>query len=184
MVRHSAFAPERFPLRDGREVVVRPIRPDDAAALEDMAGRLSARALRLRFFSPTTPARLALLDHGRFFANLANVDFDERAAWVAHFAGETEVRAVGRYQRLPDPSQAEIAFVVEDSLQGNGICTELLHHLAAYARGAGISTLVGIVLAENIEMVEVLRHGGYPVGIVSEGEIDRLTLDIRSGARE
>ena len=51
MGRHKAFAPERYRLMDGRELVVRPIRPSDAAELQALAGRLSATALRLRFFS-------------------------------------------------------------------------------------------------------------------------------------
>lgn len=184
MGRHEAFAPERYRLLDGRELVVRPIRPSDAAELQALAGRLSATALRLRFFSPITAARLAALEKGRFFPRLATVDFNEHAAWVAHFPGETAIRAVGRYQRLGDPEEAEIAFVVEDFLQGNGVCTELLHHLAAYARSSGIRRFVGIVLAENIGMVEVLRNSGYRYHFVSEGELDRLTLDIGSAGKE
>jgi len=184
MRRHEAFAPEPYRLPDGRELIVRPIRPEDAAELQSLAGRLSAHALRLRFFSPITAARLAALERGRFFPRLAEVDFQERAAWVAQVPGESAIRAVGRYQRLSHGADAEIAFVVEDAFQGQGVCTELLHHLAAYARDAGIGRLVGVVLAENIGMIEVLKRSGYPYRLVAEGEVDRLTLDISTAAQE
>ncbi|MFN8508174.1 MAG: GNAT family N-acetyltransferase [Dehalococcoidia bacterium] len=184
MRRHEAFAPEPYRLRDGRELIIRPIRPEDAAELQALAGRLSAQALRLRFFSPITAARLAALERGHFFPHLAEVDFRERGAWVAQVPGESAIRAVGRYQRQPDPREAEIAFVVEDAYQGQGVCTELLHHLAAYARGAGIERLIGVVLAENVGMIEVLRRSGYPYRMVGEGDVDRLTLDIASPAND
>ncbi|MCC6387538.1 MAG: GNAT family N-acetyltransferase [Dehalococcoidia bacterium] len=184
MRRHTAFAPEPYRLHDGRELIVRPIRPDDAAELQALAGRLSAHALRLRFFSPITAARLAALERGHFFPHLAEVDFKERGAWVAHVPGEAAIRAVGRYQRQSDPAEAEIAFVVEEPFQGQGVCTELLHHLAAYANTLGIYRLIAVVLAENIGMIEVLRQSGYPYRMVGEGEVDRLTLDIASPAKD
>ena len=56
-----------------------------------------------------------------------------------------ELIAVGRYDRLDDPTQAEVAFVVVDAFQHHGIATMLLHRLAARARKAGIRCLIAEV---------------------------------------
>jgi GNAT superfamily N-acetyltransferase len=50
-------------------------------------------------------------------------------------------------------AQAEIAILVDDAWQGDGIGTLLIEQLAAVARRAGIQELVGDVLASNITML-------------------------------
>jgi len=91
------------------------------------------------------------------------VDYDSTFALVATLReppGE-KIIAVGRYGRLGDSDRAEVAFVVEDSYQGRGIATELLHRLAAVAQGKGIRVFEADVLGENRTMMGVFRDSGY-----------------------
>lgn len=81
-----------------------------------------------------------------------------------------QVVAVAGYERLSS-SQAEIALLVEDAHQGEGLGTLLLEHLAAHAKACGITDLVGEVLAQNRRMARVLSDCGLPSSQVLEGDV-------------
>ncbi|WP_304050281.1 GNAT family N-acetyltransferase, partial [Jatrophihabitans endophyticus] len=138
---------------DGGTVHLRAIRPDDADALVAFHGRLSQRTRYLRYFSayPRIPDR----DLYRF----THVDHHDRVAFVITLRGE--IIAVGRYERHPGTTDAEVAFVVADAHQGRGIGSVLLEHLAAAARERGLHRFVAIVLAENQSMIRVFRLAGF-----------------------
>jgi acyl-CoA synthetase (NDP forming)/RimJ/RimL family protein N-acetyltransferase len=134
-------------------VHLRPIRGRDADALVAFHAGLSQRTRYLRYFSayPKIPAR----DLYRF----THVDHHDRVALIAELAGE--IIAVGRYERIGDTDEAEVAFVVADAHQGRGIGSVLLEHLAAAAREVGIRRFMAVVLAQNAGMIRVFRDAGY-----------------------
>lgn len=144
-------------LRDGGTVHVRPIRPSDGPAIEALHGRLSARTIYFRFFSPLNTLSPKMLE--RF----VNVDYVDRLALVA-VLGE-DIVAVGRYERLPSHSgsgdEAEVAFLVDDAQQGRGLGTVLLEQLAVYASAAGITRFVADTLPENARMLRVFHEAGF-----------------------
>jgi acetyltransferase len=92
--------------------------------------------------------------------------------------GEERVIAVGRYKRLPRKDAAEVAFVVEDAHQGKGIGTHLLEQLATIARGKGIRLFEGEVLADNREMMQVLRDSGFHITQELGQGVYRVVLDL------
>ncbi|MDT4940300.1 MAG: hypothetical protein QOJ34_389, partial [Pseudonocardiales bacterium] len=139
---------------DGGTVHLRPIVPADAEALVAFHGGLSQRTRYLRYFSayPKIPER----DLYKF----THMDHRGRVAFAAVLAGQ--IIAVGRYERLGETDQAEVAFVVADEHQGRGIGSVLLEHLAAAARETGvIRRFHAVVLAENVGMIRVFRDAGY-----------------------
>ena len=141
-------------LADGGTVHVRPIRPDDAAALEAFHSRLSPEAVRYRFFA--AHPRLSEAEVARF----TTVDHADRVALVAEL--RDELVAVARYDRVPERvGCAEVAFVVSDRHQGRGLGTLLLEHLASAAREHGITTFMAETLADNAKMLEVFRRAGF-----------------------
>ncbi len=143
-------------LSDGTAVHLRPIRPEDAPAIVDFHSRMSDRTRYLRYFSPYP--RIPERDLHRF----VNVDHHDREAFVT-LSGD-RITSVGRYERLgPDSPEAEVAFVVEDALQGRGIGSVLLEHLADAARRNGITRFVAEVLPENNGMLRVFGDTGYQV---------------------
>src|SRR6266511_6233291 len=108
--------------RDGTALRLRPIRPDDAEALVAFHGRLSSETTYYRFFSVhpwLSPREVDWFTH---------VDDHDRVALVALDCDR--IVAVGRYDRMPRSPMAEVAFVVEDAYQRQGICTLLLERLA------------------------------------------------------
>jgi acyl-CoA synthetase (NDP forming)/RimJ/RimL family protein N-acetyltransferase len=158
-------------LADGSTVHMRQIEPADAEGIVALHSRFSARTRYLRYFSPYP--RIPERDLQRF----VNVDHRDREALVVSSGGH--LIAVARYERLgPDADDAEVAFVVEDAHQGQGIGSVLLEHLAAAARDAGIRRFVAEVLPENRGMLRVFGEAGYQVQREYADGVVHLTFPI------
>lgn len=143
-------------LRDGRCVEIRALRPDDQADFLAAVGDTSAQSLYRRFFAPRrgfTEQEIA------FFMN---VDFVDHVALVAVMeeGGRPVIVGSGRYI-VEQPGQAEVAFVVVDRYQGQGIGSALMRHLAVIARAAGLKELVAQVLPDNAAMLSVFKKSGF-----------------------
>ncbi|PWD49835.1 hypothetical protein C8046_03155 [Serinibacter arcticus] len=156
-------------LRDGTTMRVRPIRPEDAAALQEFHVGQSERSTYFRFFAPLR--RLPERDLDR----LVTVDHVDRVALVV--VSGTAIVAVGRYDRVA-PDRAEVAFNVSDTLQGRGLGSVLLEHLAAAARERGIRTFAADVLPGNARMIRVFTDAGYEVLQRYEDGVISLELPI------
>ena len=150
-------------LKDGRTVLIRPIRPDDLDAMLEMWSRLSSETIRMRFFAPRTMDA----EQMRYFTE---VDYDRRFAVVAESAGR--ILGVSRFDRLEeDPEAAEFALLVEDAEQGRGIGTVLLRALTEPAEDLGVSRFVGDVLRENERMLRVMRDAGFEPAFDQHGHV-------------
>jgi len=141
-------------LRDGTRVRLRPIRPDDGAALVALFGRLSERTIYQRFFT----VRRAL--PAEWVHLFTHVDYDRRMAIVAERDTETgpEVMGVVRYDVTEPADTAEIAILVEDAWQGQGLGTILLHAIMRAGEARGVRTFRVDVLAENRAMLRLLAR--------------------------
>lgn len=155
---------------DGATVHIRPITPDDADGLLGLHARSSERTRYLRFFGPYPRVSSKDLFH------FTNVDHHDRVALIVLLGAE--VIAVGRYERLTDRDEAEVAFLVEDAHQGRGLGSVLLEHLAAAAQEHGISRFVAEVLAENRTMISIFREAGYEPSRSFDGGVVHLVFDI------
>jgi acyl-CoA synthetase (NDP forming)/GNAT superfamily N-acetyltransferase len=129
-------------LMDGRIVQVRPVRERDIQALTGLYSRASPRSRYLRFFTAGIS-----IDHE---VQRLVIPSDDHVALVAEHDGLAV--GVASYEILSS-TQAEIAILVDDAWQGDGIGSLLIEHLAAVARRSGIRELVGDVLASNVTML-------------------------------
>lgn len=152
-------------LFDRRCVQVRAIQPDDSRRLCAFHARLSPETIYLRYCG----ARPSLLSDEEA-QRLAHVDYACRMAVVATIrsaaegdvqVGDEQIIAIVEYVTIA-PATAEVAFLVADRWQGQGIGTHLLCVLAAYARRQGIGTFVATVLPRNVRMLGVFHHCGFP----------------------
>jgi len=152
-------------LRDGSTVYVRPVRPDDAPALELFLTRLSPDSRAFRFFSLGIDLHAAA-------ARAADVDYHDAYGVVAIAGSDQRIVGHACYVRT-SPERAEVAFATADELQGHGLATILLAHLAVAATDAGVTIFIATVLPANHRMIRVFRDSGFPVQIRSRpGEID------------
>jgi acetyltransferase len=142
-----------FRLRDGREVLVRTIRPEDEPLIIAFHAGLSAHTIRMRFFSMVkTLSRDSLI-------RLCHLDYTRELALVAiwreedgeHFAG------VSRYYLHPESATAEFALIVGDTWQRQGLGRHLMGRLMAVARERGVRRLKGLVLRENDAMLTLMK---------------------------
>src|SRR4051812_16863371 len=129
-------------LRDGARVLVRPIAPDDRAALAAGFARLSPESRFRRFLSP----KRQLTEHD--LDVLTRVDHHDHEALVALEAETGEGIGVARFVRTR-PDRAEPAVVVADDWQGRGVGTLLLDLLAERAWEEGIRTFSATLLASE-----------------------------------
>jgi acetate---CoA ligase (ADP-forming) len=160
-------------LKDGTTVHIRPIRPDDGPRLLGMWSRTSAESRRLRFLGPFN-----LDEHnvGRFI----DLDPDLQYAVVAtRGRGEQErIVAVARYERDPDERDtAEFAALVQDDEQGRGLGTVLVRTVAMAAEEAGITSLSGDILSDNVRMLNLVRELGLEFTSGSESGVVRSDLE-------
>jgi len=160
MLSSASLEPESVTLKDGTQVIIRPIRPDDADDLQDTFQHLSMESIYLRFLS----FKKELSDvEARY---LATVDYTSRMAFVAlcKKKGRDIVVGVARYAMLETehPEIAESAVVVQDEYQGRGLGKLLLKRLVIYARGKGIHHLRGNMQIGNDRMLDLVRRSGLP----------------------
>ena len=108
-----------------------------------------------------------------------NIDFKSHVALVAQIdeAGHPVIVGGGRYI-VVQPGHAEIAFVVIDAYQGQGIGTILMRHLAVVARDAGLQELIAEVLPENTAMLKVFNKFGFRPGSKREPQVIHLTMQL------
>ena len=156
----ASLDPQPVTLKDGTQVVIRPIRPNDAPDLQDTFQRLSMESIYLRFLS----FKKVLSDEEA--QTLATVDYTSRMAFVAICKENAKdiVVGVSRYA-LPDPGDlemAESAVVVTDEYQGRGIGKLLLWRLVNYARANGIHYLRGNLQIGNNRMLDLVKRSGLP----------------------
>lgn len=142
-------------LRDGGTAHLRPIHPADADAVQAFHVGQSQKSIYMRFFA--FKSKLSAKELKRF----TEVDYKDRVALVITIGGE--IMGIGRYDRLDDPAEAEVAFNIADAHQGRGIGSILLEHLAAAARENGIRKFSAEVLPENRKMLMVFSDAGYDV---------------------
>lgn len=169
--------PEPVTLKDGTQVIIRPIRQDDANDLQDAFQRLSMESIYLRFLS----VKKELTDEEA--RTLSTVDYSARMAFVAVFKENEHEIVVGvsRYalQDAKDPEIAESAVVVADEYQGRGIGKLLLRRLVSYARAKGIHYLCGNMQIGNDRMLELVRRSGLPHQTRFVEGIWEVIIDIR-----
>lgn len=142
-------------LRDGGTAHLRPMRADDADAVQAFHMAQSQNSIYMRFF--TYKSKLTPKELRRF----TELDYRDRVAFV--ITRGTGIIGIGRYDRLDDPTEAEVAFNVSDAHQSRGLGSILLEHLAAAARENGIDTFSAEVLPENRKMMQVFSDAGYEV---------------------
>ena len=145
---------DMFVLRDGTRLNIRPIRPEDKAELTAGLGRLSPTTVHKRFMSPKTRFSAAELRY------LTEVDGHHHAAHVAEEADPpNRIVAVARYVELPDdPGTADVAIVVGDPLQGQGLGTVMAAHLAEEAARNGIRGFSATMLSDNHAAHRLMAH--------------------------
>jgi RimJ/RimL family protein N-acetyltransferase len=131
-------------------LVIRPIEPGDKERLVNGLRQLSEETIRKRFLAAKPRFTQAELRY------LTEVDGRNHIALVALL--DDELVAVARCVRLPDrPGTAEMAIVVGDPWQGQGLGRELTQRLADAAVAVGIRRFAATMLGDNEPARRLMR---------------------------
>ena len=160
-------------LRDGRQVEIRALRPDDKDDMLAAIRRTSTESLQRRFFVVKRGFSQKEID---FFMK---IDFSNHVALVAlaDEEGRPTIVGGGRYV-VVEPGRAEVAFVVIDGYQGQGLGAHLMRHLAGIARDAGLTELTAEVLPENTAMRKVFSKFGFRPGPRPDPQVIHLVMHL------
>ena len=136
-------------LRNGAEVWVRPVRPEDRDLVDRFVRTVSLDALEERYFAAVRPstAEEEIVAPAEADDRLCLLVLGDQGRWVG-------ILGVGEYVRTTQGSPlAEVAFLVSEPFRGLGIATLLLARLARAARAYGIVRFVARVRNQNPEML-------------------------------
>jgi acetyltransferase len=156
---YPAQLTERVQLPDGTDLVIRPIRPEDAEMEQHFVRGLSEQTKYFRFMqaikelTPEMLVRFTQIDYDREMALIGVVEQEE---------GEVEV-GVARYMARPGGEACEFAIVVSDHWRDRGIGARLMRSLMQNARSRGFRIMEGEVLTANTRMLALVQSLGFRV---------------------
>lgn len=182
-LKREPFGPswhETITLPDGRELLLRPILPQDAEPLRVGFALLTPEEVRMRFLHPLkelTPEmahRLTHLDAKRDFALVAAEGLPP---------GEALIGAVARASIVADTRRAEFALLVSRFLAGQGLGALMLRRVIRWAKLKRLDELYGDVLDENSPMLGLAQALGFRrEPLHDDPGLIRVTLPLRSTA--
>jgi RimJ/RimL family protein N-acetyltransferase len=168
-------------LRSGVSVTIRAVRFADKDGIASAFSRLDPESIYTRFFH----AKVALSDQELKAAT--EIDFERVVVLVATVESEGRETIIGggRYMAFDSPAgrTAEVAFLVEEDYQGQGIATRILNHLVRIARGKGVDRFEAEVLPGNTSMLAVFSRSGLPMKQSETEGVVHVTLSLNAGER-
>ncbi len=129
----------------------------------DFHKALSDQTVYLRYFQAASLRHRT--SHERLM-RLCFIDYDREMAIVALRAagnGSRHIIGVGRLSKLHGRNEAEVALVVTDQFQKQGVGRQLLQALIQVARDEGLERILAYMLPENTGMQAVARHVGFQI---------------------
>lgn len=152
-------------MRDGRTVLLRPIKPEDEPLWLEMFQQFSEESIRYRFFQilKDTPHETRI--------RYTNIDYDREIALVAELAedGRKKILGVVRVGIEPDGKKGEIAFIIADPWQGFGLGTKLVDYAIEVAKDMKIENLYAIMLPDNARAIGLMRKMGFAITYMEDG---------------
>ncbi|MFW2374220.1 MAG: GNAT family N-acetyltransferase [Gammaproteobacteria bacterium] len=147
----------QFP--DGSNIVIRPIRPEDAEIEQSFIQRLSAETKYFRFMQALQELTPQML------VRFTQIDYDLEMALIAvtHIKNEEIQIGVARYTTNPDAKSCEFAVVIADEWHHKGLGFRLMSHLMEIAKARDLNIMEGEVLANNKEMLKLAKKLGFVV---------------------
>lgn len=194
VVHDSATRPEQLPratirpypaqyvwewkLKDGTQVTIRPIRPEDEPLIAHFHTTLSERSVYLRYFCALSLS--SRVEHERL-VRICFGSYDRGFALVADRTnpetGEHEILGVGRFSAM-NRNEAEAAVLVSDHWHGKGLGTELLASVARVAREEKYKRLVGEILRDNLATQAIFRKVGFILRSMDDPSSVEAILDL------
>ncbi len=173
LVRYPEELEATMTTKSGKELIVRPVIPTDEEMLSDMFYDLSDQSIINRFFS-----MLKSMPHRRL-QQFCCIDYESEMSIVAisKEGPNQKVVGIGSYYLNPATKMAEIAFLVADAYQGQGIGTFLMQALVKIAKERKIKGFTAEVMRDNVAMIALMHKAGVPTRSKPEGGSYHFVMD-------
>jgi acetyltransferase len=158
----------------GREILFRPIKPEDELLLIDLFKTFSYQTMRFRFFQIIKD-----ISH-KTLTRYCNIDYNREICIVAILRDKGKSCAVSMSRLIvePDGKTGELAIVVGDPWQNMGIGSEMFEYIVQISRDMGLVKIFGECLVENESMLHILRKNNFEVEPIDE-ETCLATLNLK-----
>ena len=161
-------------MRDGRQVLLRPIKPEDEPLWLEMFQNFSEESIRYRFFQiiKDTPHETRV--------RYCNIDYDREIAIVPELTenGKKKILGVVRVGIEPDGKKGEIAFIVADPWHGLGLGTKMVDYAIEICKDMKIETLYAIMLPDNQRAISLMKKMGFTMEYQEDGTV-KGTLNLK-----
>jgi len=161
-------------LRDGRTVLLRPIKPEDEPLWQEMFQSFSEESLHCRFFQiiKDTPNEVR--------ARYCNIDYDREMAIVAEITENNHKKILGvvRLSLELDRKNGEIAFIIADPWQGLGLGTKMVNYMIEICKDKGVETIYAIILGDNYRAINLMKKIGFNIKYLDDGTV-KATLNLK-----
>jgi acyl-CoA hydrolase len=157
-------------IKNGQEVRFRAIKPSDEEEMRRLFYRFSDEAVYYRYFT-----RIKSMPHAKM-QMYVNVDYSQVLSIVGLIGppGKGQIIAEARYVRHGDKPFGDIAFVVDEAYQGQGIATFMYHLLTRLAKERGLQGFTANVLTSNTSMMKVFEKVGRIKAKMESGEYELI----------
>ncbi|MFH2102731.1 MAG: bifunctional acetate--CoA ligase family protein/GNAT family N-acetyltransferase [Chloroflexota bacterium] len=166
-------------LKDGREVLIRPIRAEDEPMVTHFHKTLSDRTVSMRFSSPMMYSQR--VTHQRL-ARICHNDYDREIALVVEGQGnegEREIWAIGRLSKLHGRNdEGRVTMLVSDLVQGQGIGSEMLRRFIAIGREEKVKRIIASMANENHAIRKIFERAGARIVASPEADSIEAILDL------
>jgi len=166
----------RWTMRDGQEVLLRPIKPEDEPLWLEMFKGFSEESIRYRFFQviKDTPHEVRV--------RYCNIDYDREIAIVAELAdgGKRKFLGVCRVSLEPDGKSGELAIIVADEYQGAGLGSKMVDYALEVASDTNVEKVYSFMLPDNYRAQALMRKMGFELEDLEDGTV-RATVDLTEG---
>lgn len=165
--------------KNGWDITIRPIRPDDEIPLVDFHETLSDRTVYLRYLHPMLlNQRVA---HERL-ARICHSDYDREITLIAEYkdpaANELKILGAGRLSKLHVENSARISILISDLCQGLGIGAELLRRVIQVGKDEKLEEIEAVITQDNQVMNHIFTKLGFTLTKAEENKLTaKLTLN-------
>ena len=151
-------------MREEKQVLLRPIRPEDEPLLVDLFQEFSEETMRFRFFQVIKETSHDAL------ARYCNIDYDREMSIVAEIDEKGKQKIIGMVRLVvqPDGERGEVAVVVGDPWQNRGLGSKMFEYIIEISKDMGLSRVFGEILAKNTRMMHICCKKGFEVKPIDE----------------
>ena len=167
---------ESLTLPSGRQLLIRPIRPEDEPAHYELFKHFTPEDIRFRFFR-----MVKQFPHSEM-ARFTQIDYEREMAFIATDNKEKrhpETFGVVRAVAAPNNQSAEFAIIVRSDWKRQGLGRALLEKIIRYCQEKGLQELVGEVLTQNTAMLNLVQSFGFERHLTRDPEVVKVKLQLQ-----